>query len=225
MCSENPQVVEIDVAKHAVAFTPSLPAARRRPAWMLLVFFMLLVCFSVSIICTAFFLLHGRRTSSEDRRAALVLIFKRLPKPNSRSRGNWEIRGNVTTEYVPLTEGFKPIAILHPHGENLAARNPAWHNLTDEQLLFRSSAMPNLPEHHQKGTPKLALLFLTRGPLPLAPVWDQWLKSQDGLYSLYVHPKPGFKYGTEVADVFRGREIPSQVNALLHIFTVTPCKQ
>ena len=213
MFSENLPVVKIDVVKHAVPCTPSLPAARRRPAWMLLVFFVLLVCFSVIIICVAFFLVHGARTSSEDKADALVLIFKHLPKLNSRSLGNWEIRGNVTTEFVPSPEGFKPTAILNPHGDNLAAHGPAWHNLTDEQLLFRSSAMPYLPEHYQRGTPKLALLYLTRGPLPLAPVWDQWLKGQDGLYSLYVHPAPGFKYGTEVADVFRGREIPSQVNA------------
>ena len=211
MFCENVPAVEMDVVKHAVPFTPSLPAARRRPAWMLLVFFLLLVLFSVGIICTAFYLVHGAKTSSEKKADPFRLILKRFPKLKSRVRRNEEIPGNVTTESGSSPESFKPTAVTHPDGHG-----PLWHNLTDEELLLRASAMPSHPELYQKDTRKIALLFLTRGPLPLALVWDQWLKGQDGLYSVYVHPKPGFKYGSEVPDVFRGREIPSQVNSLLH---------
>ena len=58
---------------------------------------------------------------------------------------------------------------------------------------------------------KLSLLFLTRGPLPLARLWERWLSNQDGLYSIYIHAEPGFKLGSEYPAMFLDREIPSQV--------------
>ena len=35
--------------------------------------------------------------------------------------------------------------------------------------------------------PKLAFLVLTRGPMPLEPLWERFLSGAHGMYSIYVH--------------------------------------
>ena len=40
--------------------------------------------------------------------------------------------------------------------------------------------------------PKLAFLVLTRGPMPLEPLWERFLSGAHGKYSIYVHATPGF---------------------------------
>jgi hypothetical protein len=41
--------------------------------------------------------------------------------------------------------------------------------------------------------PKVAFMFLTRGDLPLAPLWERFFAGADGEhYSVYVHTTPGW---------------------------------
>ena len=90
------------------------------------------------------------------------------------------------------------------------------HNLPDDQL-FQQVSLSIAPIESSPAVCslsvncKLSLLFLTRGPLPLARLWERWLSNQDGLYSIYVHAEPGFKLGSEYPALFQDREIPSQV--------------
>ncbi|KAI3786708.1 hypothetical protein L1987_40601 [Smallanthus sonchifolius] len=59
--------------------------------------------------------------------------------------------------------------------------------------------------------PKIAFMFLTRGPLPLLPLWERFFEGQDATkYSIYVHTHPGFELGVSISSVFYNRQIPSQ---------------
>ncbi|PHT79345.1 hypothetical protein T459_17397 [Capsicum annuum] len=58
---------------------------------------------------------------------------------------------------------------------------------------------------------KIAFMFLTRGPLPLAPLWDRFFAGNEELYSIYIHNLPSYQSDFPSSSVFYGRQIPSQV--------------
>ena len=66
------------------------------------------------------------------------------------------------------------------------------HDMNEEELLWRASMVPRLPNYPFQLVPKVAFLFLTKGPLPLAPLWDLFFKGHQGLYSIFVHSNPSF---------------------------------
>jgi len=72
------------------------------------------------------------------------------------------------------------------------ARAPAsaWHNMTDEELLWAASWRPSVRRYPYRRTPKVAFMFLTRGPLPLAPLWDRFFAGAGdaGLFTLIQMP-------------------------------------
>jgi hypothetical protein len=89
------------------------------------------------------------------------------------------------------------------------------HNMSDKELLRRASLMVSRPELSKVlGVPKVAFMFLTKGPLPLAPLWEQFFKGHEGFYSIYVHTHPSFNDSTPEDSVFHGRRIPSQVRTV-----------
>ncbi|XP_043694627.1 glycosyltransferase BC10-like [Telopea speciosissima] len=98
------------------------------------------------------------------------------------------------------------------NGSILKDDDDAMHEMNDKELLWRASMVPRIDNN--KGAPKLAFLFLTRGPLPLAPLWEKFFKGHDhGLYSIYVHcSDPFFKESVppQPGSVFYGRRIPSK---------------
>lgn len=64
--------------------------------------------------------------------------------------------------------------------------------------------------------PRVALLFLTRGPMPFEPLWRAFLHAGAGgqgrwadLFAIYVHPPPDFAYPP--GSLFHGREVPGRV--------------
>ncbi|XP_057784159.1 glycosyltransferase BC10 [Salvia miltiorrhiza] len=75
------------------------------------------------------------------------------------------------------------------------------HNMSDAELLAR---VGNTTSY------KVAFMFLTPGPLPLAPVWDRFFKGHQGLYSVYVHPHPSYNHSAPPHSAFYGRTIPTQ---------------
>ncbi|KAJ4973034.1 hypothetical protein NE237_006208 [Protea cynaroides] len=85
----------------------------------------------------------------------------------------------------------------------------AMHDLNEEELLWRASLVPQIEKFPYKRIPKVAFMFLTRGPLPLAPLWDKFFKGQDGFYSIYVHSNPSFNESEPQGSVFYGRRITS----------------
>lgn len=91
------------------------------------------------------------------------------------------------------------------------------HDMKDEELLWRASMVPRVAEFPFRRVPKVAFLFLTRGPLPLAPFWELFFKSHEGLYSIYVHSHPSFNATLlPQSSVFHGRRIPSKVSCTLN---------
>ena len=86
------------------------------------------------------------------------------------------------------------------------------HNMSDEELLWRASMVPHRTKEPFERVPKIAFMFLTRGPLPFLPLWEKFLRGHEGFYSIYVHPLPSFKLDVANTSAFYRREIPSQVN-------------
>ncbi|CAN1777867.1 Glycosyltransferase BC10 [Linum perenne] len=91
--------------------------------------------------------------------------------------------------------------------------------MEDNELLWRASMVPRVHDFPFKRVPKIAFMFLTVGPLPLAPLWELFFKDQHHLYSIYIHSLPSYMNGTTTSSdfpldsVFYGRRIPSKVEA------------
>lgn len=89
------------------------------------------------------------------------------------------------------------------------------HNMSDEELLWRASMVPRVRDFPFERIPKVAFMFLAKGPMPLGPLWERFFKGNKGLYSIYVHAHPSFN-GSETEDsVFYRRRIPSKVGFLI----------
>ncbi|KAH9722829.1 Core-2/I-branching beta-1,6-N-acetylglucosaminyltransferase family protein [Citrus sinensis] len=84
------------------------------------------------------------------------------------------------------------------------------HDMTEEELLWRASMSPRIHEYPFKRVPKVAFLFLTRGAVTLAPLWEKFFHGHEGLYSIYVHSSPSFNETVPQSSVFHGRRIPSK---------------
>ncbi|CAI0378092.1 unnamed protein product [Linum tenue] len=54
-------------------------------------------------------------------------------------------------------------------------------------------------------------MFLTRGPLPLLPLWERFFKGHGKYFSIYVHTDPGYVLNVSSGSPFYGRQIPSKV--------------
>lgn len=86
------------------------------------------------------------------------------------------------------------------------------HEMTDEELIWRASLVPQKEEFPFRRVPKVAFMFLTRGPLPMLPLWERFFSGQDvDKYTIYVHALPGFYLNVTNSSVFYMRQIPSQV--------------
>lgn len=102
------------------------------------------------------------------------------------------------------------------------ASSPMMHGMTEEELLWRASMVPRIKRPPSKSNkPKVAFLFLTRGELPLAPLWEKFFEGNEGAYSIYVHASPEFNGSAAKGSVFYGRRVPSKVrvnSSLLFLF-------
>ncbi|OWM68007.1 hypothetical protein CDL15_Pgr017575 [Punica granatum] len=90
------------------------------------------------------------------------------------------------------------------------APRAAWHSMTDQELMWQASMVPQIQEYPFNRTPKVAFMFLTRGRLPLGPLWEKFFKRHEGLYSIYLHTSPEFNEEPPESSVFFGRRIPSK---------------
>ncbi|XP_073277970.1 glycosyltransferase BC10 [Primulina huaijiensis] len=85
------------------------------------------------------------------------------------------------------------------------------HGMTDGELFWRASMVPQKEEFPFKKVPRVAFMFLTRGPLPMLPLWERFFKGQDvEKYSIYLHTHPRFDLNVTEDSVFYNRQIPSQ---------------
>ncbi|KAH9603780.1 hypothetical protein KSS87_018806, partial [Heliosperma pusillum] len=88
------------------------------------------------------------------------------------------------------------------------------HTMEDEELFWKASMVPKIEgkDYPTKFvTPKIAFMFLVRGPLPLALLWEKFFKGNEGLYSIYVHSHPSYNGTFAKNSVFHGRRVPSKV--------------
>ncbi|XP_042421487.1 glycosyltransferase BC10-like [Zingiber officinale] len=84
------------------------------------------------------------------------------------------------------------------------------HSMTDEELFWRASMVPKMEEYPFQRVPKVAFMFMTRGPLPFVQLWDRFFKGHEGLYSVYAHTLPDYKLNVSESSAFYGRQIPSE---------------
>ncbi|RWR73608.1 Glycosyl transferase [Cinnamomum micranthum f. kanehirae] len=101
-----------------------------------------------------------------------------------------------------------------PHNLNRWIRPPSrlMHTMTDEELFWRASFVPQAKKYPFRRIPKVAFMFLTKGPLPLYPLWEKFLKGHEKLYSIYIHPLPSYHGDFPPTSVFYHRQIPSKVS-------------
>uniref|UniRef100_A0A0R0F5T2 Core-2/I-branching beta-1,6-N-acetylglucosaminyltransferase family protein n=3 Tax=Glycine subgen. Soja TaxID=1462606 RepID=A0A0R0F5T2_SOYBN len=86
------------------------------------------------------------------------------------------------------------------------------HSMTDQELFLKASSMVSgTQDFTQQAVPKVAFMFLARGPLPLAPLWEKFFKDHDGFYSIYLHQHPCYSETMPEDSVFYGRNIPSEL--------------
>lgn len=112
---------------------------------------------------------------------------------------------NVTASTSNMSHNAEP----HIRGLKEYIKPPkVFHNMNDTELLWRASMTPRIPEYPFHRVPKVAFMFMTRGPVVLAPLWEKFFKGHRGLYS-----KPSYNVSSHPeSPVFHGRRIPSQVS-------------
>lgn len=84
------------------------------------------------------------------------------------------------------------------------------HSMTDDQVFWRASLLPQKKGYPFDRVPKVAFMFLTRGPLPLLPLWERFFRGHAGYFSIYVHTHEDYELNVSTDSPFHGRKIPSK---------------
>ncbi|KFK43315.1 hypothetical protein AALP_AA1G108500 [Arabis alpina] len=84
------------------------------------------------------------------------------------------------------------------------------HVMSDEELFWRASMVPVKELYPYERVPKVAFMFLTRGPLPMIPLWEKFFKGNEKYLSVYVHTPPRYDMNVSRESPFYDRQIPSQ---------------
>ncbi|KAJ0914933.1 putative glycosyl transferase, family 14 [Helianthus annuus] len=93
----------------------------------------------------------------------------------------------------------------------ITPRSNLIHTMSDKELFWRASFVPQVKRYPFARVPKIAFMFLTIGPLPLAPLWERYFKGYESLYSIYIHSLPSYDPRFPSTSVFYNRQIPSQI--------------
>ncbi|MBA0857200.1 hypothetical protein Goshw_008900, partial [Gossypium schwendimanii] len=129
------------------------------------------------------------------------------PPPTLPSGGVIELPSPLSASSPPIKETRKEKRnYIKEFFEPPATR----HNMTDEELFWRASLVPKIPKYPIQRTPKIAFMFLTRGKVLLAPLWEKFFRGHEGFYSIYVHSDPSFVQTMPKSSVFYDRWIPSK---------------
>ncbi|KNA09559.1 hypothetical protein SOVF_152440, partial [Spinacia oleracea] len=97
-------------------------------------------------------------------------------------------------------------------GDHWVAPRGLWHSMSDKELMWRASMVPQVKDNPYNRTRKVAFMFMTRKMLPLAPLWELFFKGHQGFYSIYLHTSSSFHTVDHPLEssVFYNRRIPSK---------------
>lgn len=85
------------------------------------------------------------------------------------------------------------------------------HVMKDEDLIWRAMMVPSVSDLPFNRKPKIAFMFLARGSLPLAPLWERFFQGHEGLYSIYIHSQPSFNGSApQEGPIFHDRRVASK---------------
>ncbi|KAK6912780.1 Glycosyl transferase, family 14 [Dillenia turbinata] len=120
---------------------------------------------------------------------------------------------SVVTTVASMKPSLHPPCYQEPSGLDRWIKPPSdlIHTMTDQELFWRASYVPRVKKYPFNRVPKIAFMFLTKGSLPLAPLWERFLKGNEAYYSVFVHSSPSFYADFPPSSVFFRRQIPSQV--------------
>ncbi|RVW44378.1 hypothetical protein CK203_071019 [Vitis vinifera] len=114
--------------------------------------------------------------------------------------------------YSNMNNHFSAMQIPNPALRNCSSEANLTHGFSDNELFWRASMVPRRAEYPFKRVPKVAFMFLTRGPLPLMPLWERFFEGHRKYFSVYVHALPGFELNVSMHSAFYKRQIPSKVS-------------
>ncbi|KAI9088590.1 hypothetical protein K1719_029704 [Acacia pycnantha] len=144
-----------------------------------------------SVEFTRFSISSSSSSSSSSRILTPLPIFQR-PQTETRNIPASKSKSNSSS----MKEYLKPPVVMH--------------DMDEDELLWRASMSPRIPDYPFERVPKVAFLFLTKGPVHLAPLWELFFKGHEGYYSIYVHSNPSYNGSDPESKVFHGRRIPSK---------------
>lgn len=119
---------------------------------------------------------------------------------------------NANPTYIfTWSPSVQPV-ILEPAASPPVAQVLMRQDMDDEELFWRATMVPRIKRFPFDRVPKLAFMFLAKGPLPLAPLWELFFRGHERFYNIYVHSHPAYNETVPVDSVFHGRKIPSKVS-------------
>ncbi|XP_047331968.1 uncharacterized protein LOC124935588 [Impatiens glandulifera] len=86
----------------------------------------------------------------------------------------------------------------------------------DQDLINRVLKMDSPAIRGSTPAGKVAFLFLTKGSLPMAPLWEKFFEKHKGNFSVYVHTHPLYNWTLPKRLCFYGSIIPSKHLLLLN---------
>ncbi|TKY64801.1 acetylglucosaminyltransferase protein [Spatholobus suberectus] len=130
----------------------------------------------------------------------------------------------ITTLLPPPLSSSRPLSVTPPplkvissssrntkfNSTSIKLKTSLMHNMSDQELFLKASMVSGIQDFPKQTVPKVAFMFLAKGALPLAPLWEKFFKGQDGFYSIYLHRHPSFNVTVPEDSVFNGRNVPSQ---------------
>ncbi|KAK3043736.1 hypothetical protein RJ639_001932 [Escallonia herrerae] len=149
---------------------------------------------------------------------AVIFTISTPSSPSTTSTGgvttipNTTITTTTNKTTVNSLPTVPPNSETHYNSPNKATTVPPPPSLEEDSddSLFQLAARVN-PSPPVSPNKKLAFMFLTATPLPLAPLWQLFFNNTPKtLYNIYIHADPTFHYDPPFTGVFASRVVPSK---------------
>lgn len=117
---------------------------------------------------------------------------------------------SIPLDELPPTATIDEIPGPIPNPERVYFQNMSetWHSMSDTKLLRKATSGRR---NSSAGTSKLAFLFMVRGALPFAPLWERFFRDHGELFRIYIHAHPDYVPDLAPSSPFFGRFVPSKV--------------